>query len=341
MIKKTYDIALVGATGLVGEAVIEQLASRKLPIGKLHLLTDKESAGAKIEFKGQYLPLQDMAKFDFSQVQIALFNVSAEHAAKLVPKAAKTGCVAIDSSAHFRLEPDVPLVVAGVNSESIAQYTQRNIIASPASIVVEMLLALAPLNKAVGIERINVSTYQSASSEGKAGVEELAGQTVALLNMQPVKPKLFAKQLAFNVLPCMGKIQQNGYTSEEMALLEETRKVFANPELKVSATAVQVPVFFGHGMSVHLETNEKITVEGAAKLLSNSPGIKLHDESKAGGFPTAVTEAAGKEIVYIGRLREDISHPHGLDLWVVTDNIRRGVALNSVQIAEFLIKNCL
>ena len=338
---KTFDVAVVGATGAVGETIISILEERKFPIGTLYPLASARSAGSRVEFRGSYLKVQDLAQFDFSKVQIGLFSAGGDVSAIYAPKAAAAGCVVIDNTAHFRYEADIPLVIPEVNPHAIAQYRARNIIANPNCSTIQMLVALKPIYDAVGITRINVCTYQSVSGTGKEAIEELAGQSAALLNASPIVPKVYPKQIAFNVLPQIDVFQDNGYTKEEMKMVWETQKIFEDANIKVNPTAARVPVFYGHSEAVHIETRDKISAAQARALLQKAPGVIVLDERKPGGYPTAVTESAGTDAVYVGRIREDISHSRGLDLWIVSDNVRKGAALNSIQIAEILIKDYL
>ena len=338
---KTFDVAVVGATGAVGETIISILEERKFPVGTLYPLASARSAGSRVEFRGSYLKVQDLAQFDFSKVQIGLFSAGGDVSAMYAPKAAAAGCIVIDNTAHFRYDADIPLVIPEVNPQAIAQYPARNIIANPNCSTIQMLVALKPIYDAVGITRINVCTYQSVSGTGKEAIEELAGQSAALLNASPIEPKVYPKQIAFNVLPQIDVFQDNGYTKEEMKMVWETQKIFEDANIKVNPTAARVPVFYGHSEAVHIETRDKISAAQARALLQKAPGVVVLDEHKPGGYPTAVTESAGTDAVYVGRIREDISHPRGLDLWIVSDNIRKGAALNSIQIAEILIKDYL
>ncbi|MCK5639332.1 MAG: aspartate-semialdehyde dehydrogenase [Gammaproteobacteria bacterium] len=335
---KTYDVAVVGTSGLVGETLVSMLEERDFPVGTLYPLENEEAAGGRVEFRDKQLKVTALEAFDFSQVQIAFFVTNEEVSAEYVPRAAETGCVVIDRGPHFRLEDDIPLVVPEVNPEAIADYTRRNIIASPSCASIQLLMALKPIDDSVGVERVNVATYQAVSGAGKGGVETLAGQTAALLNAQTLKDGSFPKQMAFNVLPQVGDFLDNGYTREEMKIVRETQKVLENESLKVNPTAVRVPVFFGHSEAVHIETREKISAKQAHKLLQKAPGIEVLDGNEAGAWPTAVTEAANEDAVFIGRIREDISSDCGLNLWLVTDNSRKGAALNCVQVAEILVK---
>ncbi|MFA7097822.1 MAG: aspartate-semialdehyde dehydrogenase [Gammaproteobacteria bacterium] len=338
---RTFDIAVVGATGAVGETILSILAERNFPVGKVYPLASSRSAGSKVEFKGQMLTVQNLAEFDFSKVQIALFSAGGSVSAEYAPKAAAAGCVVIDNTSHFRYDDDIPLVVPEVNPHAIAQYKNRGIIANPNCSTIQMMVALKPIHDAVGIERINVCTYQAVSGTGKEAIEELATQTANLLNAKSVQAQVYPKQIAFNVLPHIDVFQDNGYTKEEMKMVWETQKIMEDPSIRVNPTTVRVPVFYGHSEAVHIETREKITAEAARELLAKAPGVVVMDERKPGGYPTAVTEAANHDPVFVGRIREDISHPRGLDLWVVADNVRKGAALNSIQIAEILIKEYL
>lgn len=340
--KSSYKVAMVGATGAVGETVLAILAERNFPVSELVPLASERSAGGKVSFGGKDLTVQLLDTYDFGGVDIAFFSaggsVSREHA----PRAAAAGAVVIDNTSEFRYQDDIPLVISEVNPHAIAQYTNRGIIANPNCSTMQMLVALAPIHRAVQIERINVATYQSVSGAGRSGMEELGRQTAALLNFQSVEPgKKFPAQIAFNVIPQIDDFQPNGYTKEEMKLVWETRKILEDESIQVNPTAVRVPVFYGHSEAVHIETSEKITVDEARELLRQAPGVVLVDERKPGGYPTPVGEAAGADGVFVGRLREDISHERGLDLWIVSDNIRKGAALNAVQIAELLIEDFL
>ncbi len=338
---KQVDVAVVGATGAVGEAMLEILHQRKFPVGKVYALASERSAGSTVQFGNKSLMVEDLAEFDFSKVQVGLFSPGASVSEIYAPKAAAAGCVVIDNTSQFRYDDDVPLVVPEVNPDAIAGYTKKGIIANPNCSTIQMLVALKPIYDAVGITRINVCTYQAVSGSGKPAMDELAKQTAALLNGRPVESEVYPKQIAFNVLPQIDVFMDNGYTKEEMKMVWETRKILDDNSIQVNPTAVRVPVFFGHSEAVHLETRDKITAQQAMALYEKAPGIVLLDERKDGGYPTAVTEASGQDPVYIGRIREDISHANGLNLWVVADNVRKGAALNSVQIAEVLVEKYL
>ena len=335
MIEKV-DIAIVGATTSVGETLLEVLEERKFPVGQIYLLDSEGSSGSRLEFSGYALKIGEVSTFDFSRVQLAFF-VSTEAISKnYVEKAATEGCIVIDRSPAFRNDKDVPLVIPEVNEEALDEVSKRKIVSLPSCTSTQMLMALKPIHDAVGIKRINVSTYQSVSGSGKEAAEELASQTAALLNFRDVKCKAYPKQIAFNVLPQIGEFLDNGYTDEEMKLVWETQKVLNNDSIKVNATAVRVPVFIGHAASIHVETNKNITASVACELLQNAKGVELVKDQT--DWPTPVTEGAGNDSVYVGRVREDISSDNGINLWIVTDNMRKGAALNAVQIAEILVK---
>ena len=339
---RQWKVAVLGATGLVGDTMIKVLEERKFPVAELFPLASNRSLGKSVEFNGKKVPVIDVDTFDFANADIGLFSAGGEISRIYAPKAAAAGCVVIDNTSEFRYDEDIPLVVPEVNPEAIAQFKQRRIIANPNCSTIQMLVALKPLHDAAKIERINVATYQSVSGAGKEAVEELAEQSVALMSGKgPVKPKVVAAQIAFNVVPQIDKFQDNGYTKEEMKMFWETRKIFNDPDIRVNATAVRVPVFFGHSEVVSIETARKLTAAEAHKLLEKAPGVKVIDTRKPGGYPTAAVEAANDDRVFVGRIREDISHERGLNLWIVSDNIRKGAATNSVQIAEILTRDYL
>ncbi|MBV8062231.1 MAG: aspartate-semialdehyde dehydrogenase [Nevskia sp.] len=338
---KKYDVAVVGATGAVGEEMLKTLKQRKFPVGKVYAVASARSAGDYVDFGDEQLEVHDLASFDFGKTQIGLFSPGAEVSRVYAPKAAAAGCVVIDNTSQFRYDDDIPLVVPEVNPQAIAQYKNRGIIANPNCSTIQMLVALKPIHDAVGVERINVATYQSVSGTGKPAIEELARQSAQALNGVEIERNVYPKQIAFNCLPHIDVFQDNGYTKEEMKMVWETQKIMGDAGILVNATAVRVPVFYGHSEAVHIETRRKISVDQARALLEKAPGVVVIDEHRDGGYPTAVTEAAHKDGVFVGRIREDISHPRGLNLWVVSDNIRKGAALNSVQIAEVLIRQYL
>ncbi len=338
---KKFNVAVVGATGAVGEVMLSILAERKFPVDKVYALASERSAGKKVEFGRQELVVEELDSFDFGDIQIGLFSPGASVSKIHAPRAAEAGCVVVDNTSQFRYDKDIPLVVPEVNAGAIADYENHGIIANPNCSTIQMLVALKPIYDAVGIRRINVCTYQAVSGTGKEAIVELAQQTAALLNGKSAECKVYPKQIAFNALPHIDAFQDNGYTKEEMKMVWETRKIFEDESILVNPTTVRVPVFYGHSEAVHIETEKKITAAEATEILSKAPGIEVVDERKDGGYPTAVTEATGRDPVYVGRIREDISHPLGLNLWVVSDNIRKGAALNSIQIAEILVKSYL
>jgi len=339
---KGFRVAVVGATGLVGDTMINVLEERKFPVSDLYALASNRSLGKHVSFNGKQLPVEDLASFDFSRADIGLFSAGGEISAEYAPRAVAAGCTVIDNTSHFRYQDDIPLVVPEVNAHAIALYRTRGIIANPNCSTIQMVVALKPIYDAVGIERINVATYQSVSGAGREALEELAAQSASLLSGRPVDaPRLVAKQIAFNCVPQIDRFEDNGYTKEEMKMVWETQKIMEDPTIRVNATAVRVPVFYGHSEAVHIETRRRITAEQARLLLRKAPGVVVIDERKPGGYPTAVTEAANHDTVYVGRIREDMSHERGLDLWIVADNIRKGAATNSVQIAEILVSEYL
>jgi aspartate-semialdehyde dehydrogenase len=340
-VTKKVDVAVVGATGAVGETMLEILHQRNFPIGNIYALASERSAGNTVNFGNKSLIVEDLAKFDFSKVQVGLFSPGASVSKQYAPIAAAAGCVVIDNTSQFRYDDDIPLVVPEVNPEAIADYKNRGIIANPNCSTIQMLVAMKPIYDAVGIERVNVCTYQAVSGTGKPAMDELAQQTASLLNGRPVESKVYPKQIAFNVLPHIDVFQENGYTKEEMKMVWETKKIMGDDSILVNPTAVRVPVFYGHSEAVHIETKQKITAEEAKKVLADADGIVVLDEHEDGGYPTAVSDCSGNDPVYVGRIREDISHPKGLNMWVVADNVRKGAALNSVQIAEVLVEKYL
>ncbi len=337
----SFDVAVVGATGVVGEALLEILSARNFPTRNVYALASDRSVGKTLKFGNRQLDVGDVAEFDFSKVQIGLFSAGASVSAEFAPKAAAAGCIVIDNTSRFRYDDDIPLVVPEVNAEAIAGYKNRGIIANPNCSTIQMVVALKPIYDAVGIERINVCTYQAVSGAGRSAVEELVRQTTALLNGRPLNVDGAAKQIAFNAVPHIDVFEDNRYTKEEMKIVWETRKILGDEEILVNPTAVRIAAFFGHSEAIHIETRDKITAAAASELLAKAPGIEVIDGVEMGQYPTAVTDSSGADPVFVGRIREDISHPTGINLWVVADNIRKGAALNSVQIAEILAKNYL
>lgn len=331
------NVAVLGATGLVGKQMMECLAERKFPVNQFHAVASRRSAGSEVEFAGETYKVQDAEEFDWSQVDIAFFSAGGNVSAQYAPIAADAGCVVIDNTSHFRYEPDIPLVVPEVNGSELADFRNRNIIANPNCSTIQMLVALKPIYDRFGIDRVNVATYQSVSGAGASGVDELAKQTAALLNAKPAEPDAFARQIAFNCIPQIDVFLDNDYTKEEMKMVWETQKIFGDPDVRINATAVRVPVFFGHAEAIHLETTQPADVQAIKDALSDAPGVVLFDARE--DYPTQVENAAGQDEVFVGRVRQDITHPQGFNLWVVADNVRKGAATNSVQIAEHLIEN--
>jgi aspartate-semialdehyde dehydrogenase len=335
MTQKTFKVAIVGATGAVGEVMLSILAERQFPVGEVVALASARSAGGKVKYGARDVVVQDLATFDPAGVDIALFSAGGATSKEYAPKFAAAGAVVIDNSSAFRYDEDVPLVVSEVNPEQVRN-RPRGIIANPNCSTMQMLVALAPIHRQVGIERINVATYQSVSGGGRSGLEELGRQTAGILNFQEAKPDKFQVQIAFNLIPHIDDFQDNGYTKEEMKLVWETQKILGDASIRVNPTAVRVPVFYGHSEAVNVETREKITAAQVRALLLQAPGVEVVDEPKAGGYPTPVTHASGTDAVYVGRIRDDHSHPRAVNLWIVSDNIRKGAALNAVQIAELV-----
>ncbi len=332
---RRFKVAVVGATGAVGETMLAILAERKFPASEVIALASERSAGGEVDFGDTKIDVQDLAEFDPKGVDIALFSAGGAVSKEYAPKFAAAGAVVIDNSSTFRYDDDVPLVVSEVNPEA-TKHRPRGIIANPNCSTMQLMVALKPIFDAAGIERVNIATYQSVSGAGRSGLEELGVQTGQLLNFQDIEPKKFQAQIAFNLIPHIDDFQPNGYTKEEMKLVWETQKILGDPNIQVNPTAVRVPVFYGHSEAVNVETKQKLTAEDARRLLEAAPGVVVVDEHKAGGYPTPVTHASGTDPVYVGRIREDFSHPRGLNLWVVSDNIRKGAALNAVQVAELV-----
>jgi len=333
-----YDVAVVGATGAVGEVMLAMLAQRQFPVGQVYALASARSVGKKVAFGDQQIEVQDLATFDFSKVQIGLFSAGASVSDEYAPKAAASGCVVIDNTSRFRYEDNIPLVVPEVNPAAIADYKQQGIIANPNCSTIQMVVALKPIHDAVGITRINVATYQAVSGTGKEAIDETLQQTKAILAGEPVNCEVYPKQIAFNALPHIDVFMDNGYTKEEMKMVWETCKIMGDDTIKVNPTAVRIPVIYGHSEAVHIEMKQVLSAQDARQLLSQAPGVVVMDDHNDGGYPTAATEADGNDPVYVGRIRNDISHPQGLNMWVVSDNLRKGAALNSIQIAECLIE---
>jgi aspartate-semialdehyde dehydrogenase len=332
---KEWKIAVVGATGLVGESLLKVLAERRFPVAAIHALASDRSLGRTVVFGDDELRVGDVAKFDFATVDFALFAASDEAAQEHVPRALAAGCTVVDTSAAFRADPDVPLVVPAVNGEALGRLGERRLVACPGGAAVALVTVLSPLHAAVGVERVNVVSLQAVSGAGRQAVEDLASQCAQLLNGRSPGPSPhFGAQIAFNVIPQIGTPDADGATAEEDALAFETQKILGDPAIKVNATALRVPVFFGDGLAVHLETREPLTVGRARELLAQAPGLVLADA------PTPQDAVAEPGAVAVGRLRADRTHPRGLDLWVAADNVRRGSAANTVDVVEVLVRDC-
>lgn len=334
-----FDIAIVGATGAVGEALLDILGERDFPVDNLYPLASEKSAGETVQFRGRPLTVECLADFDFSRARLGLFSAGAKVSAQYASQAAAAGCTVIDNTSQFRYEDDIPLVVPEVNPAAIADYQARNIIANPNCSTIQLTVALKPIYDAAGIRRLSVATYQAVSGSGRAALGELATQTADLLNGKGAECEIYPRQIAFNALPQIDSFMDNGYTREEMKLCWETQKIFGDDEIKVSATCVRVPVFYGHSEAVQVETEKPLGAAQARQLLQAADGVRVLDERRDGGYPTAVHESAGQDAVFVGRIRDDISLANGLNLWIVADNIRKGAALNSVQIAEELVRH--
>jgi len=327
-------VAVVGATGAVGEAMLDILAERLGGRCRVHALASERSLGVQVRFGKRDVDVEVLEDFSFEGVDYALFSAGASVSRVHAPRAAAAGAIVIDNTSEFRYRDDIPLVVPEVNPEMLEDVGPGSLIANPNCSTIQMVVALAPIHRAVGIARINVATYQSVSGAGRQGMEELAQQTASRLSFREVKPAKFPQPIAFNVLPMIDVLQDNGYTREEMKMQWETAKILGDPDILVNATAVRVPVFFGHSEAVHLETREPIGLARVVELLRAAPGVVLVEDADPAGLPTPVTHGAGRDEVFVGRLRKDHTHERGIDLWVVSDNVRKGAALNAVQILE-------
>ena len=340
MKKQKYNIAVVGATGVVGQEMIRILEERKFPVDKIKLLASERSAGQYLEFNGKREKVHLLSEETFEGIDIGLFSPGASVSAVYAPKAGKAGCVVIDNTSQFRMEPDVPLIVPEVNPKAIGEYKKRNIIANPNCSTIQMVVALKPIHDAVKIKRIVVSTYQAVSGAGKEAMDELSDQALAIYGQKEIKKKVFPYQIAFNCIPQIDVFLDNGYTKEEMKMVNETRKIMGDNSIKITATTVRVPVFNSHSEAVNIETEKKITAKEIKELLSKAPGVKVLDDTKKLEYPMPI-DASERDDVFVGRIREDESIPNGINMWIVADNLRKGAALNAVQIAEILIREYL
>lgn len=334
---KKYNVAVVGATGMVGQEMLKVLEERKFPVNKILPLASSRTAGTRVEFNGQEVLVQELKEDSFKDIQIALFSAGASVSEKFAPIAAAAGAVVVDNTSFFRMDPQVPLVVPEINAKEINN-RPKGIIANPNCSTAQMVVALKPIYDTVGIKRLVISTYQAVSGTGKEAVDELQQQVVDILQMKPVKPKVYPHQIAFNVLPHIDSFLDNGYTKEEMKMINETRKIFGDQSIQVTATTCRVPVFHSHSECVNIETKKKITAEEVRKLLSKAENVIVQDDPKKNIYPLAIN-AAGKNDTFVGRIREDLSIPNGIEMFIVADNLRKGAAFNAVQIAEELIKS--
>lgn len=340
MRKERYNVAVVGATGAVGNEMVSILEERDFPVEELRLLASPRGAGTKIEFKGKEYTVEVLTEDSFKGIDIGLFSAGGSVSERFAPIAGKTGCVVIDNTSAFRMDPLVPLVVPEVNPHAIAQYKNKNIIANPNCSTIQMVVVLKPIHDVAQIKRVVVSTYQSVSGTGKRAIQELENQVLAIYNQQDIKNEVYPHQIAFNCIPHIDVFLENGYTKEEMKMVNETKKIMEDQSIRVTATTVRVPVFYGHSESVNIETEKKITADQVREILSRAPGVVVVDNPKRFEYPLAI-DAAGKDETFVGRIREDESIPNGINMWIVADNIRKGAALNAVQIAEILIQKYL
>jgi len=340
MSEKKFVVAVAGATGAVGNQMIACLEESDFPVKSLKLLASSRSVGRKLKYKGQEIAVDELTESSFKGVDIALFSAGGGISKKFAPLAAKQGCVVVDNSSAWRMDPEVPLVVPEVNPHAIARYDNKGIIANPNCSTIQMVVPLHPLHQKYGIKRIVVSTYQAVSGTGKKAVDELYSQVQAILNFKDFEKKVYPHTIAFNCLPHIDAFQENGYTKEEMKMVNETRKIFEDDTIGLTATTVRVPVFYGHSESVNVETKAKISAEEVKSLLKKTPGVKVVDDPANNVYPMAL-DAAGQDLTLVGRIRNDESIPNGINMWIVADNIRKGAATNTVQIAELLARKYL
>ena len=335
---EAVNVAIAGATGAVGEVLREMLVERTFPFNRVSLLASERSRGKSFEFHGREIQVEVLDDFTFDDTQIAFFSAGGSVSASHAPRAADAGAIVVDNTSQFRQEAEIPLVVPEVNRHRIRDGLESGIVANPNCSTIQMVVALKPIYDAVGIERINVATYQAVSGAGASGIHELADQTANVLNGKEIEVKVHAGPIAFNVVPQINTFEENGYTKEEWKMVLETKKIFEDDAIQVNPTCARVPVFYGHSEAVHIETKEPISVDFARDLLKTAENVVLLDERQPGGYPTATEHAAGTDPVFVGRVRKDVSHPRGLNMWVVSDNVRKGAALNSIQIAEELVQ---
>lgn len=338
MNQKSYHVAVVGATGVVGREMVKVLEQREFPVAKLTLLASENSLGKNVSFNDNDISVDVLSSTSFDGVDIALFSAGGEVSRKFAPIAAEAGAVVIDNTSVFRMEEDIPLVVPEVNPDALKFWKNRNIISNPNCSTIQMVLVLSPLNRLSHIKRVVVSTYQAVSGAGVRAMEELSSQSVALFSQKECKQGVFPHRIAFNCIPHIDKFEKNGFTKEEMKMILETKKIMGDESIRVCATAVRVPVFCGHSESVNIEFDDPVDVDEAREVLSQAPGVCVVDEPNLCRYPLAI-DATGKDDVYVGRIRRDESVENGLALWIVADNLRKGAALNAVQIAEMLAKD--
>ncbi len=340
MAEKKFDVAIAGATGAVGNQMIACLKEMNFPVKSLKLLASRRSVGKQLDYKGNKIPVEELTENSFQGIDIAIFSAGGGTSETFAPYAAKDGCVVIDNSSAWRMDPKVPLVVPEVNPRAVAEYTNKGIIANPNCSTIQMVVPLYPLHQAFGIKRIVVSTYQAVSGTGRKAVDELDRQTRAILNFKDFEKKVYPHTIAFNCLPHIDTFLENGYTKEEMKMVNETRKIMADDTIGITATTVRVPVFYGHSESINIETKTNISADEVKSILKETPGVKVVDDPQNNVYPMAI-EAAGQDWILVGRIREDESIPNGVNLWVVADNIRKGAATNAVQIAQILANEYL
>jgi aspartate-semialdehyde dehydrogenase len=337
MARDGYRVCIVGATGVVGQEMINVLEKRGFPVRDLRLLSSERTAGSTLEFNGEELTVQLLGEDSFDGMEIGLFSAGGSISEKYAPIASEKGCVVIDNTSAFRMDPEVPLVVPEVNPHAIGDYTHKGIVANPNCSTIQMVVVLKPIHDVAKIRRVVVSTYQSVSGTGKEAIRELEGQTLAIFNQGEIRTEVYPHQIAFNCLPHIDVFSENGYTKEELKMVNETKKIMEDESIGITATTVRVPVFYGHSESVNIETAKKITPDEVREILAHSPGVKVVDNPGKNEYPLAIY-AAGKDETFVGRIREDASIDKGIDMWIVSDNIRKGAALNAVQIAEILVE---
>ncbi len=333
--KERYIVAVVGATGAVGNEMIATLVGRDFPVERLRLFASERSEGKIMEFKDTEIPVESLNEKSFEGIDIALFSAGAERSKTWAPVAAGSGCVVVDNSSQWRMDPEVPLIIPEVNPHDLKWH--KGIIANPNCSTIQMVVVLKPLHDAARIKRVVVTTFQSVSGTGQKAVDELLQQTTALLNFKEVKCNVYPYQIAFNVLPHIDKFLENGYTKEEMKMVNETKKILGDNSIKITATTVRVPVFRSHSESLNIETEKKLTANEVRAILAKAPGVIVFDAPEKNVYPLPIN-VAGKDETYVGRIREDESIENGINMWIVADNLRKGAALNAVQIAEKLIE---